>query len=241
MNYVIPESVIQTEGFQVKSPANLFFLYMLSRNWHAWAAEYKPLRAFEQIYENQDAVAEELKQHPDRNYWTVVGIDECEYVEPGIQVWDSHGFYTHGFIETQFPSTGLPWPGQWIPNARTNAPGFTIEFQPNQLLRTVFVSCDLCPVGEVDDCDHWDGETGSWISIDFEMPDKRSIENFLVSIAKDDSLGVMSYMAAKLLISEHLNEDDRREEAQEWIAIASEIYESLDQAEREILEETFRS
>lgn len=241
MKFEIPESAIQTEGFQVKSPANLFFLFMLSRNWHAWAAEYKPLRDFEQIYENQDSVAEQLAQHPDKNYWTVMGVDEGEYVTPGIEVLDSHGYYTHGFIETERPSSSFPWPGLWFPRISSGIPGFSIDYPAPELIRTVFIWCELCPEGEIDDCDHWDGQTGSWVTVDFALPAPAEAEEFLKEIVSNPDLGVLRCTAATVLVKEFLNLPAQKETAADWTAQAVEAFKGLSRLDRELVLEDLQA
>ena len=233
--FEIPTSGIQTEGFQIKSPANLFFLFMLSRNWNAWAAEYKPLSEREVDFENKDDVAEELKLQPSKNYWTIVGVDEGEYVEPGIETLDGNGFYTHGFIETERSPTTLPWSGQWFPRVSADIPGFTIEYRPHELIKTVYMNCELCPADEIDDCDHWDGDTGSWVSVDFELPEASVAEAFLRNIVDNTGLGAFRCIAASVLVADYVNSPERDVEAAQLKHSARDIFAGLTPAERDLV------
>lgn len=199
MRYEIPESAIETEGFKIKSPANLFFLYMLSRNWHAWAEEYKPVKEFSQEIEGSEEVANQLLQATDKNYWTVVGVDQGEYLEPGVTVYSNLGYYTHGFIETEKEYGNKPWVGQLSELIAQIAELTTIEYPYEQPIRTVYVTCDQCDPDEVDDCEHWDGETGSWVSVDFDSPGLEAEEQLLRSVAQNSELGSLSEIAQSLL------------------------------------------
>lgn len=233
MSFYVPESAIQTEGFQIKSQANLFFLYMLCRNWHAWAAEYKILNDLSEANESLDLVAERLGNETAKNYWTVVGVDECDYVEAGVTAWDGNGMYTHGFIETEIASRNLPWPGNWYPLQVFSVPGFSIQFREHELIRTVYINCELCLPDE--DCDHWDGMTGSWVSVDFPLPDPAIAKELLINVADETRLGVFSCFAATLLVKEFLNSPEQRSLAQEVISRAVETFRGLSSQDRELV------
>lgn len=206
MVFSIPETAIDAasdSSFTIGARANILFVALLAWNWKEWSSAFEPVEWTSFPSEDETQL---LKEQATAGYedflWTVMGVDEGEYMEPGIEQRDSHGFSTHGYVKTTHPRSEVDWSPNWHPDWRLHAPGLTVEFPTDGPITTLWVGCEICSAEDnLDDCPHTaSGARGSWVSVDFEIGDEDAFETLLEESAEGPELGPLSVIAAGALI-----------------------------------------
>jgi hypothetical protein len=232
MVFSIPETAIDAShdsSFTINSRANILFVALLAWNWKGWSSAFEPVEWMSFPSENETQLLNEQVTAGYGDFlWTVMGVDEGEYMEPGIEQRDSNGFSTHGYAKTTHPRSGVDWSPNWHPDWRLHATGFTVQFPTDGPIKTVWVGCEICSAEDnMDDCPHTEsGAQGSWVSVDFEIGDEGSFETLLEESAEDSELGPLSVIAASALIEFFLRP---RGEADKIALISHKAAETLSQ------------
>lgn len=185
MAFRIPENSIEETGFEITRPGTLLVLLMLCLNWNDWKSTFKPVGELE-----ADAF-EDLQSEDENYFWTIVSSD-CVFINSGISNYDSAGWSTQGFIKTQVSWATTAWTPKWTPPYLDEEVS-TADIGAFMPQRTVYVGCELCDADQRADgeCEHWYGGFGSWVSVDFDLPEESVVVEFLESVVasgEDDDL-----------------------------------------------------
>ena len=230
MVFSIPETAIDAaldSSFTINSRATILFVALLAWNWKEWSSAFEPVEWMSFPSEDETQLLNEQVTAGYGDFlWTVMGVDEGEYMEPGIEQRDSHGFSTHGYAKTTHPRSGVDWSPNWHPDWRLL--GDVIQFPTDGPVKTIWVRCEICSAEDnLDDCPHTaSGAQGSWVSVDFEISDEGSFETLLQESAEDPELGPLSVIAAGALIEFFLRP---RGEADKIALIAHKAAETMSQ------------
>lgn len=241
MTFRIPPEFVIAPGFTVTRPENLFIFYLLNRNWESWAQTFLPTEWFFKNTSNEKLDPPAFGECG----WTVVADDNGDYLESGLTNYgEGNGSqWSNGYVRTLRSSSSRHWKPVWTPDyrllefTRVEFP-YTYTDSELQVLRTVWVDCELCGIDELGsgECRHWsNGEIrGSGVMTDFPLPAEDDVIELLKRVARDATLGPLSCLAASILVSEFLNPDAVADQVQRWTQVAVERARELSESSREI-------